>query len=76
MIKMLDTQILCRKDQMQVSNFDKDMVSNIVPLVYREYFNHPLGLTLSTPGLVTTEFKQRHVFIDLFVNPPGTFDSG
>ena len=38
----------CRKDQVQ---------SNTVPQpIYKEYLNHPLGLTLSTPGLVLLLF--------------------
>ena len=42
-------------DQMYVSHVDKDMVeqSNTTPLcLCKEYLNHPLGLTFSTPGLV------------------------
>ena len=34
---------------MQVSNVDKDTVPQSI---YKEYLNHPLSLTLSTPGLV------------------------
>ena len=43
-------QIQCGKDQMQVSHVEKNMVeqSSTVPnsLVYKEYLNHTLGLTL------------------------------
>ena len=42
-------QIQWRKDQMQVSHVEKNMVEQSI---YKEYFNHTLGLTLSTPGLV------------------------
>ena len=42
-------QIQWRKDQMQVSYVEKNMVEQSI---YKEYLNHTLGLTLSTPGLV------------------------
>ena len=48
-------QIQCRIYQLQVSHVDKDMVeqSHTTPYtICKEYLNHPLGLTLSTPGLV------------------------
>ena len=40
---------------MHVSHVEKNMVeqSSTVPnTIYKEYLNHTLGLTLSTPGLV------------------------
>ena len=37
---------------MQVSHVDKDMVPHYSLSIYKEYLNHPLGLTLSTHGLV------------------------
>ena len=52
-----DRKFQCRMDQMQVSHVDKDMVeqSHTTPSsICEEYLNHPLGLTLSTPGLVFT----------------------
>ena len=41
-------QIQCRKNQMQI---------------YKEYLNHPLGLTLSAPGLVLILHLLRTLFI-------------
>ena len=38
-------QIQCRMDQLKVSHVDEGMVE-------QSHVNHPLGLTLSTPGLV------------------------
>ena len=43
-------QIQCRKDQMQVSHVEKNMVEQNN---YKVYLNHTLGLTLSIPGIVT-----------------------
>ena len=56
---MKDSRILiqCRMDQM-----DKDMVeqSHTTPYsIWKEYLNHPLGLTLSTPGLVVDKPKAK-----------------
>ena len=41
---------MCRKDQIQVSHVEKNIVeqSSTIP----KYLNHTLGLTLSTPSLV------------------------
>ena len=61
------TQIQIRKDQMEVSHAEKNMVeqSSTVPysqsIICKEYLNHTLGLTLSTPGLVI-----RYLGLDLF----------
>ena len=56
MASIQGSQIQCRKDQIQVSHVEKNMVekSSTVPKksIYKEYFNPTLGLTLSTPGLV------------------------
>ena len=55
-----DRQIQYRKDQMQVSHVDKDMVKKSCTTPYsicKEYFNQPSGLTLSTPSLVQTRFS-------------------
>lgn len=39
---------------MQVSNVDKNIVKQ---KIYKECSNHPLGLTLSTPGKVLSIFS-------------------
>ena len=46
---------------MQVSHVDKDMVeqSHTTPSsIFKDYLNHPLGLALSTPGLVVYYIHQ------------------
>ena len=55
---------------MQVSHVDKDMVeqSHTTPKsICKEYLNHPLGLTLSTPGLVSHYYPDSHPdYLDVF----------
>ena len=53
---------------MQVSHVDKDILkqSRTIPQsIYKEYLNHPLGLTLSTLGLVVYYFHLLRNFIFL-----------
>ena len=53
-------EIQCWMDELYVSHEDKDIVeqSNTNPQsICEDYLNHPLGLTLLTPGLVTAIFS-------------------
>ena len=55
---------------MQVSHVDKDMLEQsytIPQSISKEYLIHPLGLTLSTPGLVNIHNHLNRVFLVLVI---------